>query len=440
VRFWDPRIGRRPESWRTLPISGLTHLPEWPFLVALTIGLLIGAERERRKDQGDTHRPAGVRTFTLTALLGVASASIGGGLELLAGTFVAVGALIGYARGAQSERDLTGEVALVATFTLGVLAHGRPMLALEVGVLVAGLLAYREQIHRLVRETLTEQELLDGIAFAIAAASILPMLPNHPLDRFGLFNPFTLWRLVVVVMALSAFGYIAQRLVGARFGLVVAGLASGLVSATAAVAAMAQRSRTDAQDGTASAAGAIAALLSSVCLMMVLVVTVSPNLAPRLALPLAAAAVTVLAYALLLGRRSTAGPREPAPVGRAFDFGQAILFVAIVAGFTVLSRVLAAYLGATGAIVGAAATGLADAHAAAVSMATLNNSRQIADSTATWGVLIGLSTNMIIKAPLAFSLGARAYAIRLTIGIALMLASLWSAFGVAMVFAWPGSP
>ena len=87
---------------------------------------------------------------------------------------------------------------------------------------------------------------LDGIAFAIAAAVVLPMLPNRALDPFGLFNPFTLWRLVVVVMGLSAFGYVAQRLAGARYGLVIAGLAGGLVSATAAVAAMAHRSRSGA--------------------------------------------------------------------------------------------------------------------------------------------------------------------------------------------------
>jgi uncharacterized membrane protein (DUF4010 family) len=164
----------------------------------------------------------------------------------VAGTFVAAGALIGHLQRDQRDRDLTGEVALVATFALGVLAHTNPLLALEIGVLVAALLAYRSQIHHLVRETLSEQELLDGISFAIAAAVVLPMLPNRALDPFGLFNPFTLWRLVVVVMGLSAFGYVAQRLAGARYGLVIAGLAAGLVSATAAVAAMAHRSRSGA--------------------------------------------------------------------------------------------------------------------------------------------------------------------------------------------------
>ena len=37
----------------------LLSQPEWPLLVALAIGLLIGLERERRKGEGATRSPAG---------------------------------------------------------------------------------------------------------------------------------------------------------------------------------------------------------------------------------------------------------------------------------------------------------------------------------------------------------------------------------------------
>jgi uncharacterized membrane protein (DUF4010 family) len=94
-------------------------------------------------------------------------------------------------------------------------------------------LAFRVQLHRFVRDRMTDQELLDALTFAIAAVVILPMAPNHAVDPFGLINPFTLWRLAVVAMALSFLGHVAQRLLGARYGLLVAGLAAGLVSSTA---------------------------------------------------------------------------------------------------------------------------------------------------------------------------------------------------------------
>ncbi|MFX8516248.1 MgtC/SapB family protein, partial [Acinetobacter baumannii] len=53
------------------------------FLVALGLGLLIGAERERRKGQGPTRASAGIRTFAITSLLGAASMAVGG--EVLLG-------------------------------------------------------------------------------------------------------------------------------------------------------------------------------------------------------------------------------------------------------------------------------------------------------------------------------------------------------------------
>ena len=76
----------------------------------------------------------------------------------------------------------------------------------------------------------------------------------------------------------------------------------------------------------------------------------------------------MLGYAAVLGLRTTAAESGPAPTGRAFNFGQALVFVGIVASFMALSRGLESYMGAAGAMVGAATTGLVDAHAAAVSM------------------------------------------------------------------------
>mgnify|MGYP000499957941 CR=1 FL=1 len=40
------------------------------FCVALGIGLLVGAERERRKGEGPFRRSAGIRTFTVCTLAG----------------------------------------------------------------------------------------------------------------------------------------------------------------------------------------------------------------------------------------------------------------------------------------------------------------------------------------------------------------------------------
>jgi uncharacterized membrane protein (DUF4010 family) len=213
------------------PVDAVSFLnrPEWPLLVALAIGLLIGLERERRKGEGTSRSPAGLRTFALVGLLGGVTALSGDvAFVVIAGAFVALGALTAYGLGDRKDPGLTGEVTLVATFSLGVLAQTRPVVAFETGVVIAALLAFRVQLHTFVRKRISDQELLDALTFAVAAVVILPLLPNRAVDPFGLLNPFTLWRLAVVAMALSFLGYGAQRLLGGRNGLLVAGLAAGL--------------------------------------------------------------------------------------------------------------------------------------------------------------------------------------------------------------------
>ena len=404
----------------------LFNRPEWPLLVALAIGLLIGLERERRKGDGTSRSPAGLRTFALVGLLGGVAALIGNsGLVLAAGAFVAIGALAAYVPGDRKDPGLTGEVALVVTYGLGVLAQTRPAVALEAGVVVAGLLAFRVQLHRFARERITDQELLDALTFAIAAIVILPLLPNRAIDPLGLLNPFTLWRLAVVAMALSFLGYVAQRLLGGRYGLLVAGLAAGLVSSTAAVVAMGARAKDQPDLAAASAAGAIASMIGSLGYLAAIIGAVSPRLVVILAAPLGLSAVLMLTYAGWLLYRTPKPITKPAAVGRAFRGVAVLLFVALVGGFSLASGLLIHWLGAPGALVGAAIMGLADAHAASVSMATLQAGGRLAVAAAAVGVALTLTTNMAVKIPTAFIAGGRSYGRHVTIGVGLLMAGLW---------------
>ncbi len=404
--------------------------PEWPLLIALAIGLLIGLERERHNGEEASPSAAGLRTFAIVGLLGGAAAATGHqGLVLIAGAFVVAGALIAYALGDRRSPGLTGEAALALTFVLGVLAQSKPLLALEAGVVVAALLAFRVQLHDFVRERISDRELLDAMIFAVAAIVILPLLPDHPVDPLGLLNPFTLWRLAVVAMALSSAGYAAQRLVGARYGFLFAGLAAGLVSSTAAVVTMGARSRAAPTLTAASAAGATASLIGSLGYLSVVIGAVSSRLLLGLAPSLALAALLLLAWAawLIHGAPKETGPE--ATGGRAFNGLGVALFVALVSGFSLASELLVRWLGAPAAVAGAAIMGLADAHAASVSMATLLAGGKLAAPAALLGVLLTLSTNMAVKIPAAFMTGNRAYGARVTAAVCLLIAALWAGYG-----------
>jgi MgtC family len=97
--------------------------PATPLAVALGIGLLIGAERERRKGEGRGREAAGIRTFAITALLGAACMEIANPLLLSVVTAGLLGlTALAYFRSTGDDPGLTTEVALIMTLILGALA------------------------------------------------------------------------------------------------------------------------------------------------------------------------------------------------------------------------------------------------------------------------------------------------------------------------------
>jgi uncharacterized membrane protein (DUF4010 family) len=65
-------------------------------------------------------------------------------------------------------------------------------------------------------------------------------------------------------------------------------------------------------------------------------------------------------------------------------------------------------------------------------MATLSSDGQLGSALAAIGVLAALTANMAVKIPAAFMAGSRPYAIRVSIGVLVLLAGLWT--GVAVNF------
>ncbi|MEO8894746.1 MAG: MgtC/SapB family protein, partial [Rhizomicrobium sp.] len=216
-------------------MSGLAQViensAEWRLFVALAIGLLMGVERERHKQDGMEGTPEGLRSFALVSLLGGLAFQTGSAVVLgLAGFFTLLVVLASLWTGTRSSHSITTEVALVIALVLGMLAQSRPGLAISASVVVVTVIASRAPLHRFVREYLTAQDLRDGLVFSVAAMVVLPLLPDRAVDPFGLVNPFALWRLAVVLMGLSALGYWAMRALGPQYGLPLSGFAGGFVS------------------------------------------------------------------------------------------------------------------------------------------------------------------------------------------------------------------
>jgi uncharacterized membrane protein (DUF4010 family) len=90
-----------------------------------------------------------------------------------------------------------------------------------------------------------------------------------------------------------------------------------------------------------------------------------------------------------------------------------------------VSAGLNAWLGAQGILLGAALTGLVDAHATAASAASLMAANKISIDQAVAPILAGLTTNTVMKAVVAFKSGGARYAARIVPGLALMITAVW---------------
>lgn len=398
------------------------------FLVALGIGLLIGVERERRKGQGPARAPAGIRTFAVVALAGAISVTVGGAL-VLAVTVAGVAALAAaaYFRSRDKDPGLTTEIALVLTALLGGLSMQQPALAAGIAVALAALLAARTPLHHFVRSVLTEAEVRDALIFAAATLVVLPLLPNRAMGPYDALNPHAIWIVVILVMAISAAGYILIRLLGARFGLPIAGLAAGFISSTATIGAMGSRVEKNPGIITAAVAGAALSTVATIVLMSLVLAATSIAALRALAIPLICAGVAATAYGIGFTIRTLREKDLPDPQpGQAFSLPVALMFALTLAAMLMASAALRDWFGETGVIVGAAAAGFVDTHSAAIAVASLVASGKMTAADAVFPVLAALTTNTVSKIVFAWSSGSRSFALRLIPGLVLVAVAAWA--------------
>lgn len=394
---------------------------------ALGIGLLIGADRERRKGGGPARASAGIRTFTVASLAGAASV-MAGGAGMLAVTVAGVAALtaIAYLRSRSDDPGLTTEIALILTALLGGLSMQQPALAAGMAVGLAALLAARTPLHHFVRSVLTEKEVNDALIFAGATLVVLPLLPNQVFGPYDALNPRSIWIVVILVMAISAAGYILVRMLGARFGLPIAGLASGFISSTATIGAMGARVRKSPDVISAAVAGAALSTVATVVQTCLVLAATSPATLRALSVPLICAGIAAVAYGAgftvrALRERDAAEPQA----GHAFSFPVALVFALTLSAVLIASAALREWFGDTGVIVAAAAAGFVDTHSAAIAIASLVASGKMTAADAVFPILAAFSTNTISKMIFAWSSSSRSFALRLIPGLILVASAAW---------------
>jgi uncharacterized membrane protein (DUF4010 family) len=376
------------------------------FLAALLIGALVGIEREKRKHDDPARAFGGIRTHILLALAGAASAWLARALAtpwIFVATLLAVAAM-GVADHLQRGRDahdltpgIVSEIAAIAVVLLGAMVVvGDPALAVALAIVVSAVLAFRQPLHGFV-ERIGVDDILAGIKLLIASFIILPLVPDAPVDPWGVINPYQLWVMVVAISALSLVGYLAIRWLGKSRGIAITGIAGGLTSSTATTLNIARSSRhgTPSVSSDAATAGVLLAWLTMFLRVMAIVFATNRAL---FAIAWPALAAMGALTALLAGRHYLKGAGDPAavndlPVTNPFSLASAMRFAALFAALLIVIRFAKQALPSAGLYVVSGFAGAMDVDAITLSLASGN--ADLARSAA--ALIVALLANTLFK-------------------------------------------
>jgi uncharacterized membrane protein (DUF4010 family) len=261
---------------------------------------------------------------------------------------------------------------------------------------------------------------------------VLPVVPDDPIGPFGGVNPREIWLIAIVLAAVSFLGYLGVRMLGTKRGILVASAAGGLASSTAVTVANARHSAAGEVDPALLAGGVALASAVSFLRVTVIVAVLHWALLRFVAPPLIIETVVAVALSLLPLRWRTGRNNKATQRGafrNPFAFWSVVGFAIFLGIIVVAGRAISERAGAAGAILGAAAMGIADVDAITVSIASLG-SRVLSDQSAALAVLPAVATNILSKLAIGAAIGSGRFALYLaTVSMACVAAA-----GIAL---WP---
>ena len=382
------------------------------FLVAVLLGFLIGLERERKREQQGSIF-AGIRTFPLIALFGAVVGTLTQAVSpwVLVASFLPLAVLIALAYWRETVGAKVGgttQVAVLVAYGLGVLAgYGQFVPALAGSVITTGMLSMRTELRRLAG-AISREDLYAVVQFAVVSLVVLPLVPNETFGPWGVWNPRTIWLLVVLISGLSFVGYVASKLIGATRGIGWSGLLGGLASSTAVTMSFSERSKKQPTLGIVYAIGVLAASAVMVPRLWVLLGVLQPRLILPTLVPLGVLFVITTIGGLSALRQRNRERLEGAKVNNPFELRTALQFAVLFSIILLAAKAAQVYLGEQGLYLASALAGVTQLDAITLTLAHQVGSG-LDVQVAARSLAIAAATNSLFKAGLAMTIGTRAF-------------------------------
>ena len=408
--------------------------------IAFGLGLLVGLQREKANSE-----LAGVRTFTLIAILGVLAGFLSRDYQnpfilpvlgvaltslLVAANFIKIKVFT------NPDVGQTTEVAALLMFAIGAyLVMGDRVLGIVIGVSMSVLLYVKERLHGFINR-LQEKDLSAIMTFAGISLVVLPILPNKTYGPYNVLNPQNIWLMITLIVGLSVLGYFIYKFVGKKLGIISNGVLGGLISSTATTVSYARKTVDTASISKMAAFVITVASAISLARVMVEIGVVIPEKLPVILLPLMVEFVVMALICLGMFysiNKDSKDDTMPEPENPA-EFKSALVFGLIYGAILLAVAFANEEFGDDALYIVAIISGLTDVDAITLSLSQLIKIDALNVSTGWKLILLASLSNLVFKGVMAGILGTKQLAkwIALSFGVALIV-------GIFLIWLWPAS-
>jgi uncharacterized membrane protein (DUF4010 family) len=378
------------------------HYPAAPVAlkmsVSVGIGMLVGMERKW------SHKEAGIRTFSIVALLGMLSSLVGQDFVItsMVGVFLLVIALNTRSLLADESLEITTSAALIVDFLLGVLVGlGHIFTPVAGAIVMTMLLAWKSELNRFAGGLLPS-EIRSAILLGLIGFVIYPILPNRYVDPWSLFNPSDAWVSIIAIAGIGFVNYVFLR-VFSTSGLYLGAIFGGLVNSSATVAEMSSRVE----------ATGLTSKMTTLCLLTTIAMfarnlliatlfvplSLSATLMPLLGMSLVSALFIVRDKVLQSKIASPSAPLQldsPISLKKVLWFG--VLFILIQTGGTILTRLF----GSNGTLATGIIGGLVSSASTTAAAATMAMHGKITASLAGSVAIVSSLASAVVSLPIVW--------------------------------------
>ena len=430
-------------------------------LLSLVLGAVIGLERESYEKKIDKTSVSGVgslgvRSFslitTLGALAGIVYTAYPSLYLIISITFSAL-LIAYYIIGSIFIKDngITTELAIFFSFLIGIFISLEVLpvqLIIAIVIVLVGIMTIKEKLHVFVSD-INSKEFSAFLSYAIIALVILPFLPNKTfslssipnlsvyLTNFNidlnsiitlpLFNPFNIWRVVVIITGVDLFGYILSKILDQNKGWLITSLVGGFVSSTSTTQSLAQQSKVSGNTNKLVSA-AIFANLSSFFQHFLLIATINSIFLIKSIYYVGAiilSALILAIYFLTINNSKEiiikdSDKEKSLKEGNIFALGPALKFAFLFLLVTVITKISLVIFGDQGFLLTTALASITGLDATTINISQLAGAN-ISYQIALFSLVVANAVNLIAKTVYAFVQGKQEFALKFAISVAIII-------------------